>query len=174
MLTPEDKSASISEGNFKVTISQELGEGENSKPAILKFLTEAVTSFSLEQNEVYNEEGYYLEEDEEEDDDDDEEFLDSGVYAESSDPGFTLKLSYSLNFNVIRELRECIPLPDDTDLVVRIEYFTDAGEPIFNHEFRGFPVIPTNLQGKKTSTDPLVGVLDLSCETFSLFNLVRQ
>jgi hypothetical protein len=175
MLTTEDKNSPVPSGSFVVTISQNLG-GENTDTAtLLRHFPQAITAFSFSQNS-FEEDGepYFFDMIDEDDDDDGYEMRDAPEESEDEDeeePSFTLTLDYNLTYNVIRELRDCLPIPDDTDLVVTIGYHTADNQLLFYHEFRGSPMVPPDVAGNLSDPAPLSGKFELDCESFSLFVL---
>lgn len=150
--------------NFEVTICQQMRAPDEAEPHhsfALPSLSSAVTSYELRQD--YGPDELIFDEE----DDHNQNGTNDG-----DDPDYLLDIQHTVSYNVLEELRDFQSLPDDSEMVVRIEYKAPNGDPVFYHEFRGAFLSKDTVSGDITmSKQSLVITTTMFCWYVSLFNL---
>jgi hypothetical protein len=170
-ISKEMRASPVGATNFEIIITQEMSAKEGADPHhsfALPHLSAAVTAFSLRHVYLDRDYDYFG------DDDDDQDSGDNTVDIDEDAEESQLKLTYLVTYNVLLEMDNALPLPDDSEMVVRVEYKSDEGTPLFYHEFRGIFQMSTDVSGDRTTEGSLSMPLTMICWSWSLFNLCNS
>lgn len=172
----ELKATPVDAASFVVTITQEMRTkgSESSHSFALPNLSAAITTFQFRQLPADYDVNFYSDDydDEDYDDDEDEDEVRKPGDVEEEDE-FRLTLDYNVTYNVLSEMDSAFPVPDDSEMVVRITYQSADGTDLFYHEFRGIFEIDYEVGGSKFSASKLSMPITLWCWEWSLFKLCK-
>jgi hypothetical protein len=184
MLTKELKATTLLKSAFTVKVTHEMKISEEGAPHVteLPHLSKAITSFNFYQSgespvDVADEEADIsaLEFGADQDEDDGDGYDDAEY---DMVPDFALALTHEVTYDVLAELQNAMPIPDDSEIVVRIQYHTSSHEgsalrtPVFYHEFRGVLALSTNVAASVNDTGRLETEVVLDCWEFKQFCLI--
>lgn len=172
ILQSEFSPNAVRSNSFTVTIDQHLIDEDTGNAHVfpMPVLSKAVKIFNFD-----TEIDYETDEDEEEDAisgfdvDDDDNSTPSMMMTEFG----RLVLHYEVTRESLMEIKKLVPVPDDCQFVVRINFTDNQGNDVFYHEFRGvFDIlVPEDANGSLVNPGmPLLNTLVLECEDSAIFS----